>query len=364
MNRKTLSWLGPLALLVVVVAGVWYFVFRESPLQRVDRIMTQAHTAMGLYEFKKAEQLVLEAIEILPRSPVLRHDLAVVYLKQERLDDARSAFARAALLHGPEANEPRAIEYFQVADIDVKQGRHADAERALEMAIAAHPTNRILHTRLIDLQLGFLENPARADSSTRRFLRLCGPTPENLFDAARVHFRRKSVLGAAQLARQAALRADTLVAAHALVGRAFWRAGLPDSGLAYLEGPLQRYPDDVELWVVRGSLLIGAARYDEALQSLSRALDLEPGVFAFEDPRRIARSLKRSAETSHRRKAEPFRSAMSMLNFYINRAGSQLPKAQRARLELAKDELRALFGRPRKDARPRRRPRPGKTLRD
>jgi hypothetical protein len=75
---------------------------------------------------------------------------------------------------------------------------------------------------------------------------------------------------------------------------------------------------------------------------------LEPGVFALDDPKRIAESLKRSAEHSNRRKAEPFRSAMSMLVFYINRAGSQLPPPQLARLEQAKDELRDLFGRPRK----------------
>ena len=79
----------------------------------------------------------------------------------------------------------------------------------------------------------------------------------------------------------------------------------------------------------------------------SDALDLESGVFTLKDPRLIAESLKRSAEASQRRKTDPFRSAMSMLNFYINRAGSQLPKAQRARLEQAKDELRDLYGRPR-----------------
>lgn len=80
----------------------------------------------------------------------------------------------------------------------------------------------------------------------------------------------------------------------------------------------------------------------------SCALDLEPGVFTLEDPRRIARSLKDSAERSRRRKADPFRSAMSMLTFYINRAGRHLPAAQLARLEAAKDELRLLFGRPRR----------------
>jgi hypothetical protein len=85
----------------------------------------------------------------------------------------------------------------------------------------------------------------------------------------------------------------------------------------------------------------------------SRALELEAGVFALADPRRIARSLARSAEASRRRKAEPFRSAMSMLVFYVNRAGSRLPAAQRARLEAAKDELRALYGRPRQRGRRR-----------
>lgn len=77
----------------------------------------------------------------------------------------------------------------------------------------------------------------------------------------------------------------------------------------------------------------------------SNALDLEEGVFTWSDPRRIARSLRRSAEASTRRKAEPFRSAMSMLVFYINRAGSGLDVAQRRVLEQAKDELRRLYGR-------------------
>jgi hypothetical protein len=77
----------------------------------------------------------------------------------------------------------------------------------------------------------------------------------------------------------------------------------------------------------------------------SNALDLEKGVVALEDPRRIALSLGRSAERSLRRKADPFRSAMSMLNFYINHAGRKLSRAQRGRLEAAKDELRRLHGR-------------------
>jgi uncharacterized protein DUF3175 len=88
-------------------------------------------------------------------------------------------------------------------------------------------------------------------------------------------------------------------------------------------------------------------RWSRQVTEESNALDLEPGVFALADPRAIARSLKRSAERSQRRKTTPFRSAMSMLTFYINRAGRQLTKAQRTRLEKAKNELRALFGRAR-----------------
>lgn len=77
----------------------------------------------------------------------------------------------------------------------------------------------------------------------------------------------------------------------------------------------------------------------------SYALDLEAGVFTWDDPSRIARSLKRSAERSERRKSSPFRSAMSMLTFYINRAGKELPEERRKVLEQAKDELRKAFGR-------------------
>lgn len=80
----------------------------------------------------------------------------------------------------------------------------------------------------------------------------------------------------------------------------------------------------------------------------SNALDLDPGVFTLDDPCEIARSLRRSAERSSRRKAEPFRSAMSMLCFYINRAGARLPRARREVLEQAKDELRALYSRDRR----------------
>jgi hypothetical protein len=80
----------------------------------------------------------------------------------------------------------------------------------------------------------------------------------------------------------------------------------------------------------------------------SDALDLEQGAFAKPSPKAVASSLKRSADRSRRRKADPFRSAMSMLTFFINRAGRGLSAERRRVLERAKDELRDLYGRPRR----------------
>jgi Protein of unknown function (DUF3175) len=77
----------------------------------------------------------------------------------------------------------------------------------------------------------------------------------------------------------------------------------------------------------------------------SNALDLDSNVFTWKDSKRIARSLKRSAEHSKRRKGKPFQSAMSMLNFYINRAGKNLPASQKKVLENTKKELKVLFKR-------------------
>lgn len=88
------------------------------------------------------------------------------------------------------------------------------------------------------------------------------------------------------------------------------------------------------------------AKWSQQVTRTSNALDLEPDVFSKRSPAAVARSLKRSAEASGRRKAEPYRSAMSMLTFYINRAGTRLPMRQRRRLEAAKDELRKLYGKP------------------
>ena len=86
-------------------------------------------------------------------------------------------------------------------------------------------------------------------------------------------------------------------------------------------------------------------KWSKKVMETSNALDLEEGVFTKKDPKEIARSLKRSAEASTRRKANPFQSAMSMINFYINRAGKNLSPTAKKRLEKAKEELRKLYGR-------------------
>jgi len=86
-------------------------------------------------------------------------------------------------------------------------------------------------------------------------------------------------------------------------------------------------------------------KWSQEVTEHSDALDLEDGVFERDDPQQIALSLKRSAERSHRRKSEPYQSAMSMLTFYINRAGNNLSAERKTVLEAAKDELRKAFGR-------------------
>ena len=93
-----------------------------------------------------------------------------------------------------------------------------------------------------------------------------------------------------------------------------------------------------------------AKRWSASVTRDSNALDLEEGVFRHDSAKAVARSLKRSADASRRRKSDPFRSAMSMLTFYINRAGTNLSSSRIRILQQAKDELRALYHRPRRSA--------------
>lgn len=87
-----------------------------------------------------------------------------------------------------------------------------------------------------------------------------------------------------------------------------------------------------------------AKKWSQKITEESAALVLEEGVFTWKDPKKIARSLKKSADASKRRKSTPYRSAMSMLTFYINRGGKQLEPGQKHILEKSKDELRRLYG--------------------
>ena len=87
-------------------------------------------------------------------------------------------------------------------------------------------------------------------------------------------------------------------------------------------------------------------KWSQRVTRESNALDLKRGVFTLNNPRRIAASLMRSARASKRRKAEPYRSALSMLTFYINRAGKTLPASRKKKLTQAKEELRAHYGKP------------------
>jgi hypothetical protein len=88
----------------------------------------------------------------------------------------------------------------------------------------------------------------------------------------------------------------------------------------------------------------GGRRWSKRVTETSNAMDLKGGVFKLRDPRKIAASLKRSAQSSKRRKTNPYRSALSMLTFYLNRAGKNLPAARRRTLDRAKDELKHQFG--------------------
>lgn len=95
--------------------------------------------------------------------------------------------------------------------------------------------------------------------------------------------------------------------------------------------------------MAKSSKLKDDKKWSSRVTQESHALELEEGLFTWKNPKKIARSLKKSADASKHRKAEPFRSAMSMLVFYINRSGKNLDKEQKRILELAKDELRNLY---------------------
>ena len=288
---RRLAWILPIVVLAAVAAGVWYFVFRESKEERATRLVQEGRTAMDLQDFVTAETKLQKALQLTPENGVLLHNLGVVYLKLDRKEDARAAFERAAAAHGPEASDVRAEELFQLATISYGEKQWQRAATELERAIAAHPTRIQLHTRLLDLQLGPLENPTAAESTTARFLRLCGRTPENLSNAGFLHYQNKNWAEAERLARQSIALQESYVPGHAILARSLWKSGKPRDGLRALEEPIARWPDAPVLWVTRSLLLADVGAHAEALEAADRAVALAPGDFEAHQTRQRALAL-------------------------------------------------------------------------
>jgi tetratricopeptide (TPR) repeat protein len=273
------SWIAPILLLATVGIGIWYFVFRDDRSGQVEALVREAREAMSTFEYGRAELLLRDAIAIAPGDGLLHHNLAVTYMRQGRFAEARTEYETAVALYPPEANEVRAEENWQLAQLDFQERRWKDAERHLNRAIADHPTRALLHHRLIDLQLLGTKNVAAADSSTMRFLKFCGPSAENLRDAAHIHLKRRSYRSASERSRQAVTLSDTMVSAYVILARSTWRAGYLEEALDILEDPMQRYPERVDLMVVKSGVLIGMKQIDAALAILDRALSLEPSNY-------------------------------------------------------------------------------------
>jgi hypothetical protein len=149
--------------------------------------------------------------------------------------------------------------------------------------------------------------------------------------------RKPSPAGNSASSRMLAFRDDIIQMVRIMARKA--AASKRRAGPARKSGIRRRKPGSS-----RRTATASRRRWSQEVTEHSDALTLEGGVFTSKDPRRIAASLKRSAERSNRRKSDPFRSALSMLTFYINRAGKNLPPARKKILMQAKEELRKQFG--------------------
>jgi tetratricopeptide (TPR) repeat protein len=280
--------LQPLVIVVAVAAGVWWYVARESAVERGTRLIAEARRAMEAGDLSTAETKLQAALRDAPRNGVLLHNLGVLYVRQNRLPEARAVFERAAAAHGPEASKVRAEELFQLATLSYREKQWSRAAAELQQAIAADPTRAQLHARLLDLQLGPLQDPAAAESTTARFLRLCGRTGAALGDAAYVHLTNKSYVQAESLGRAAVARADSNIQAHAVVAHALLKTGRVAAGLDYLKGPLARYPKAADLWVSQALLLLEGRGAEAGLAAAERAVALAPQDFEAHQTRQKA----------------------------------------------------------------------------
>lgn len=273
---KRMPWLLPLAVVAAVAGGVWWFVFRESAEERGQKLLDAAAIAMKTQDFATAEKRLLEVLEIQPHNGLLHHNLGVLYFQQKRLPEARAQFLAAAESYGPQANELRAEEYFQLATLSYLDKNWPQAARELGTAIESHPQRAQLHTRLLDLQVGRMGDLAAGDSTVARFLRLCGNNTANLESAAFVYYQNKLYDRAESLAREATAISDSAYSAYGLAARSQWRQGKLREGLRSLDEPLARHPSAAPLWVTRGLLLSEDGKQQEALAAADRAVQLDP----------------------------------------------------------------------------------------
>lgn len=265
------------ALLTALI--VWWFNGRESATVRADRDLADAKRAMDVGDLATAEKRLQSAIELVPESGVLQHNLGVLYLRQKRTPEARAAFEAAAKAHGPEAQAVRAEEYFQLASISVEEKDWKRAETELQHAIAADPSRRLFHARLIDLQLGSLKDAAAAESSAARFVRTCGDDAENLHAIGFIYLQQEDFLGAESWGRKAVARDDTLTKAHALVATSLARQGRGREAMQYLAPLLQQQPRNGELWMARARVAMVLGSRPDAIDAADRAVQAMPNSF-------------------------------------------------------------------------------------
>lgn len=273
---KRMPWLLPLVVVAAVAGGVWWFVFRESMEEKGQKLLDAAAIAMKTQDFATAEKRLLEVLKMQPGNGLLHHNLGVLYFQQKRLPEARAQFTAAAQAHGPQANEVRAEEYFQLATLSYLEKNWPQAAQELNLAIESHPQRSQFHTRLLDLQVGRIGDQTAADSTVARFLRMCGDTAENLESAAFVFYQNKQYDRAEALARHAIAANDSAYGAYSLVARSMWRQGKLRDGLKLLDAPIARHPAAATLWVARGLLLAEDSKKEEALAAADRAVQLNP----------------------------------------------------------------------------------------
>lgn len=275
-RRAVLTWIPAAVLLVAIGGAAFYYVFRESDAERLRRLVEEGRRAMEVNDFATTQARLEEALAKAPNDAILLHNLAVAYARQNRIEEARNHFERAARAHVPEANELRAEEYLQLATLSVQEKAWERAMEELRQAIAAHPTGEIYHARLLDLQLGPGGSAAGADSVTAQFLRLCGPSAANLSAAAYVHYRNRSYPSAEALAREAIALSDSAWDAHATLARSLGQTGRPAEGLRHLDAVLERQASVPDLWVAKTQLHLKREMRDEALAAADRAVQVGP----------------------------------------------------------------------------------------